>query len=161
MLWSNLSEPKPMIDYCWWWIINEYRQILIGSSQHLPTGSLYESVFFCYMNNSVVNLSVLTVCGGQCCVLIFILPSLHSNVVHYLHLLSTQISAGECCSKSSTPWCTYRKLWSQQPPRLVTRQKHPALNGEQKTSTTLLFNNYSPTILQYGSAAGAVVSVAI
>ena len=77
------------------------------------------------------------------------------------HLLSTQISAGECCSKSNTPWCTNRKLQSWQLPRLVTCQKHPAFNGEQKTSMTLLFNNYSPTILQYGSAAGIVVSVAI
>ena len=31
---------------------------------------------------------------------------------------------------------------------LVSCQKHPALNSEQKTSTTLLFNSYNPTILQ-------------
>ena len=56
---------------------------------------------------------------------------------------------------------SYQKLPSQQPPRFINCQKHPALNGEQKTSTTLLFNNYSPKILQYGSAAGTVISVAI
>ena len=69
--------------------------------------------------------------------------------------------SSECCSKSNTLWCPYRKLRSWQPPRLVMRQKNPALNGEQKTSTALHFNKYNPTILQYGSAAGAVVSVAI
>ena len=62
------------------------------------------------------------------------------NVVHYPHLLSTQISASECCP--------YRKLRLRQPPRLINRQKHPALNGEQKTSTTSPFNTYNPTILQ-------------
>ena len=81
--------------------------------------------------------------------------------VHYPHLLSTQISAGECCSKCNTLWCPYRKLCSRQLPRLVTRQKHPTLNSEQKTSTTLIFTNYNPTILQYGSAADTVVSVVI
>ena len=97
----------------------------------------------------------------QRCVLMSILPWVHCYVVHYPHSLSTQISAGECCSKSNTLWFTYRKLRWRQPPQLVTRPKNPALNGEQKTSTALLFNNYNPTILQYVSAAGAVVSVAI
>ena len=93
--------------------------------------------------------------ANQCCVLIFILPWVHLIVVHYLHLLSTQISADECCSKYNTLWCPYRKLLSRQ----KHKQKHPTLNGEQKTSTTLLFNNYNPTTLQYGSTAGAVVSI--
>ena len=84
----------------------------------------------------------------QCCAPIFILPWVHLNVVHYPHLISTQISAGECCSKSNTPCWTYWKLWSWQPLRLVTCQKHPTLNGEQKTSTALLFNSYNPTVLQ-------------
>ena len=52
------------------------------------------------------------------------------------------------------------ELQSRQPRGLITRQKHPALSSEHKTSMALLFN-YNPTILQYGSAAGAVVSVAI
>ena len=86
------------------------------------------------------------VTAARDCVPIFILPWVHLNVVHYPHLISTQISAGECCSKSNTPWFPYRKLRSWQPPRLVTRQKHPSLNGEQKKSTTLLFNSYNPTI---------------
>ena len=77
--------------------------------------------------------------------------SMSTHVVHYLHLLSTQISAGECCSKFYIPWCTYWKLRSRQLPRLVTRQKHHALNGQQKTSTTLLFNNYNPTSARFGS----------
>ena len=81
-------------------------------------------------------------------------------ITYYLFKLSTQISAGECCSKSNTLWWPNQKLRLRQPPRLITCQEHPALNSDQKTSTTLLFNNYNPTILQYDSAASAVVSVA-
>lgn len=60
------------------------------------------------------------------------LPRVHFNVVHYPYSPSALIFC-QCCSKSNTLCCTNRILRSRLPPRLLPRNKHPALNGELLT----------------------------
>ena len=70
---------------------------------------------------------------------ISILPWLHLNKVHYLLSISAPIFRCQCFSKSNTP-CTNRKLRSRLPPRLLPRNKHPALIGELLTLFSCLIH---------------------
>ena len=71
-------------------------------------------------STSVKRVNLVWLGGGQCCVLISMLPWVHLNVGYYLHWLSTQIFRCHGCSKSNALWCTYRKSRS---PWLVPRKK--------------------------------------
>ena len=65
-----------------------------------------------------------------CCVPISILPWAHLTIVHYPYSLSALMFRCQCRSKSNTLWCTNRKWRMRLPPRLLPRNKHPALNVE-------------------------------